>query len=87
MQAYSKKHSCCALCNVSIEQELEYGYCMDCAKAFLLPFSKKAKGPIDYAGLRQSKLVDKNDFYSGHDFEYWVTPDGELGSRDTTLPF
>jgi hypothetical protein len=87
MQAYSKKHSCCAVCNVSIEQELEYGYCMDCTKAFLLPFSKKAKGLIDYAGLRQSKLVDKNDFYSGHDYEYWVTPGGELGSRDTSLPF
>ena len=87
MQTYSKKHSCCSICNASIEQELEYGYCMDCAKEFLLPFSKKAKGPIDYEGLRQSKLVDKNDFYTSNDYEYWVTPNGELGSRDTNLPF
>ena len=85
MQAYSKKHSCCAICNASIKKELEYGYCMDCAKEFLLPFSEKTEGSIDFSGLRQSKLVDKNDFYSGNDYEYWVTPDGELGSRDTSL--
>ena len=87
MQVYSRKHSCCSICNTGIEQELEYGYCMDCAKEFLLPFSEKTEGVLDYAGLRQSKLVDKNDFYSGNDYEYWVTPDGELGSRDTSLPF
>ena len=87
MQAYSKKHSCCSICNAIIEQELEYGYCMDCAKEFLLPFSEKTEGRIDYEGLRLSKLVDKSDFYSGNDYEYWVTPDGELGSRDTSLPF
>jgi hypothetical protein len=87
MRAYSKKHNCCTVCNKSVTLELEYGYCMSCAKEYLLPFSEKTRGLIDCAGLRQSKLVDKNDFYSGNDFEYWVTPDGELGSRDTSLPF
>ena len=87
MLAYSKKHSCCAICDTKVEQEPEYGYCLNCAKEFLLPFSEKTIGPIDYDGLRKSKLIDKNDFYSGNDNEYWVTPDGELGYRDTNLPF
>ena len=87
MLAYSKKHSCCAICNTKMEQKLEYGYCLICAKEFLLPFSEKTIGSIDYDGLRGSMLVDKNDFYTGNDFEYWVTPYGELGSRDTGLPF
>lgn len=87
MNAFSKKHTCCAICDTKNKQELEYGYCMSCAKEFLLPFSEKTTGPIDYEGLRKSELVDKNDFYSGNDYEYWVTPKGELGSRDTRLPF
>ena len=49
--------------------------------------SQLPKDDRDYDGLRKSKLVDKNDFYSGNDYEYWVTPDGKLGSRDTGLPF
>ena len=87
MLAYSKKHSCCAICDTKVEQEPEYGYCLNCAKEFLLPFSEKTIGPIDYDGLRKSKLIDKNDFYSGNDYEYWITPNGELGYRDTNLPF
>lgn len=87
MQAYSKKHGCCSICNASIKQELEYGYCMNCTKEFLLPFSEKTEGTMDYEGLRQSKLVDKNHFYLGNDYEYWITTDGELGSRDTSSPF
>lgn len=87
MQSYSKKNSYCAVCDSGVEKELEYGYCLNCAKVFLLPFNEKTTGQIDYDGLRKSKLVDKNDFYSGNDYEYWVTPDGELGSRDTGLPF
>ena len=87
MLAYSKKHSCCTICDTKVEQEPEYGYCLNCAKEFLLPFSEKTIGPIDYDGLRKSKLIDKNDFYSDYDYEYWITPDGELGYRDTNLPF
>ena len=87
MNAFSKKHNCCAICDTKIKQKLEYGYCISCAKEYLLPFSEKTTGPIDYDGLRKSELVDKNDFYSGNDLEYWVTPDGELGSRDPHLPF
>ena len=87
MNAFSKKHSCCAICDTKIKQELEYGYCINCAREYLLPFSEKTTGPIDYDGLRKSELVDKNDFYSGNDLEYWVTPNGELGSRNPHLPF
>ena len=87
MNAFSKKHSCCAICDTKIKQEPEYGYCISCAREYLLPFSEKTTGPIDYDGLRKSELVDKNDFYSGNDLEYWVTPNGELGSRNPHLPF
>ena len=41
---------------------------------------------MDYEGLRKSVLVDKN-YFSGNDYEYWVTPKGELGSRDTACRF
>ena len=62
MNAYSKKQNRCAICETKIKKELEYGYCMSCAKDFLLPFSMKTTEPMDYEGLRKSVLVDKNYF-------------------------
>jgi len=87
MHAYSKKNNCCSICETQVVQELEYGYCDTCAKKFLLPISVQPSEIIDYGGLRTSPLVDKSEFYFGNDYEYWVRPDGRLGSRDTGLPF
>jgi len=70
-----------------VELEPEYGYYLNCAIEFLLPFIEKTSGPIDCDDLRKSKLIDKNDFYSGNDYEYWITPFVVLGYRDTNLPF
>ena len=46
----------------------------------------RKQGAVDYAGLRQSKLVDKNDFIRETIMSIGYS-DGELGSRDTSLPF
>jgi len=87
MQAYSKKHKCCAICETEAIQELEYGYCEPCSKKMLLPMSIQPVGTIDYLALRKSPLVDKSDFYIGTDYEYWIKPDGSLGYRERGLPF